>query len=88
MTKSVLFFYTHKRTATTVDIDKQSLEAFGINVIQLTTLGSIIHLITDKEINIDEFKNRFNPYIIENIILTNEEILKINLLVGKENHNE
>ena len=70
------------------DIDKQSLEAFGINVIQLTTLGSIIHLITDKEINIDEFKNRFNPYIIENIILTNEEILKINLLVGKENHNE
>ena len=70
------------------DIDKQSLEAFGINVIQLTTLGSIIHLITDKEINIDEFKNRFNPYIIENIILTNEEILKINLLVGKENHYE
>ena len=70
------------------DIDKQSLEAFGINVIQLTTLGSIIHLITDKEINIDEFKNRFNPYIIENIILTHEEILKINLLVGKENHYE
>ena len=70
------------------DIDKQSLEAFGINVIQLTTLGSIFHLITDKEINIDEFKNRFNPYIIENIILTNEEILKINLLVGKENHYE
>ena len=70
------------------DIDKQSLEAFGIKVIQLTTLGSIIHLITDKEINIDEFKNRFNPYIIENIILTNEEILKINLLVGKENHYE
>ena len=70
------------------DIDKQSLEAFGINVIQITTLGSIIHLITDKEINIDQFKNRFNPYIIENIILTNEEILKINLLVGKENQYE
>ena len=70
------------------DIDKQSLEDFGINVIQLTTLGSIIHLITDKEINISEFKNRFNPYIIENIILTNEEILKINLLVGKENQYE
>ena len=80
--------YVKYQIVTKEFLKKQDLIDFGINVISYKTLGSVINFITDHEINIDEFNAKFSPYFIENIPLDDEEVIKVQMLIGREKHHE
>lgn len=65
---------------------KSDLENLGFYVVSLKKIGSIYHVVLKNQINFKEkFIQQYHPLIIEEIPLDPEEIMRLNMLLAKEN---
>lgn len=61
-------------------VSEADLIKSGIDVIKYEEVGSIIHIITNGDFE-DELKEKYDPTLLENIGISEEEIFKVNMMM-------
>lgn len=66
------------------DVKEQDLRDLGVSLISYKKVGSIVSVITTNEDDEKLIKEKYNPYLIENVVIDSDEILKLEILINKE----
>ena len=70
------------------EVSEDDLIKAGVEVVSYKKIGSIISLVV-AGINDDEIiKDKFNPTLFENVVLDNDEVIKLEMLMAKKGGND
>lgn len=62
----------------------EELKAMGINAISFKNVGSISYIVCTGESDERIIKEKLNPTLMENVIIDNDEIIKLEMMLAKE----
>ena len=71
----------------TSDVTKEDLQRNGINCISLKKVGSITYIVTETDAE-EMLKQKYNPTLIEKVMIENDEIIKLEMILAKESEGE
>ena len=66
------------------DITEEVLKQNGVKVISFKKAGSIIYIVTTGEDDERIIREKFNPRLIESVMIENDEIIKLEMIMAKE----
>ena len=69
-------------------VTKEQIDELGINVVHYSKSGSITHLILEDENLIEVIKKSFETILCEKVAITNDEIIKLELLLKNKGGNK
>lgn len=67
-----------------IDVTQEDLIRNGISVVSLKKVGSITYVVTTGEDDEEILVNKFHPRLIENVIIDNDELIKLEMLLAQE----
>ena len=67
----------------TQDVTKEDLTKVGVSVVSMKKVGSITYLVVTGENDDQIIKEKFNPSLMENVVIDNDEIIKLEMLLAK-----
>ena len=70
------------------DITKEDLMRNGIQVVSFKKVGSIVYLVVTGENDEETIKEKYHPQLMENVVIDNDEIIKLEMLLAKEGGEE
>ena len=70
------------------EVDENVLKKAGIQLVSLKKVGSITYIVVMGENDEQIIKEKFNPSLMENVIIDNDEIIKLEMLLAKEGSDE
>lgn len=65
------------------EVSKESLKKIGVSVISLKKVGSITYVVVTGENDEQIIKEKYNPSLMENVVIDNDEIIKLEMLLAK-----
>ena len=68
----------------TSEVTKDDLVKVGISVVSIKKVGSITYLVVTGENDEQLIKDNFHPTLMENVVIDNDEIIKLEMLLAKE----
>ena len=66
------------------DITEEVLKQNGVKVISFKKAGSIVYIVTTGEDDERIIREKFNPRLIESVMIENDEIIKLEMIMAKE----
>ena len=65
------------------EVSKADLTSLGVRVVSLKKVGSITYIVVTGENDEQIIKEHFHPTLFENVIIDNDEIIKLEMLLAK-----
>lgn len=66
------------------EVCEEDLRRSGITVVSFKKVGSITYVVTTGENDEELLKEKFNPTLMESVVIDNDEIIKLEMLLAKE----
>ena len=66
------------------EVSKEELQNKGIQVVSFKKVGSIYYVVVMGEDDEEKIKERYHPRLMESVIIDNDEIIKLEMLLAKE----
>ena len=70
------------------EVCKEDLLRSGIKVISFKRVGSITYVVTAGDNDEEIIRTKFHPTLMENVIIDNDEIIKLEMIMAKEGGDE